>query len=1102
MSAAIDVLHVDDDPSVLDLAEAYFERELDSVAVTSETDPEAALELLADDTFDCVVSDYDMPPMDGLEFFEALRERNQKIPFVLYTGKGSEEIASQALNAGVTGYFQKGGPEQLRRLANRVDQAVDEYRTKEIAERYSTVIEALGYPVYVVDGTGVFRFVNEPFAELTGYDREEIIGQTPGFIKDDAAVQEAEDRLGTILSDSGPDVQHFGVDIVPKEGDPIPCRDHMAALPYDGECFEGSVGILRDVSDERERREELETKTRALDEAPVGITITDPQQDDNPMVYVNDRFVEMTGYDREESIGVNCRFLQGPDTEEASVQQLRDAIDADEPTSVELLNYRKDGTEFWNRVSIAPISDADGTVTHWVGFQEDITAFKERARGGARTAERPARLLRQHRLARPAEPAERRAGARRTGARGLGRRGEPRRRPRRARPHGVDRRAHPRARPRGRDGRRPGTRRPRGGRRRQLVDRRHRVGGPLRRDRARGARRPGPASEPLREPHAERGRARRLRRLDPRRRALGRLLRRGRRAGDRPRRGRLPLRTRRERRGGDHRVRPRDRSGDSHRARLVRRGDDRRGRRRAVRGPRRRQADSGGPLSRAPGTPPSLRQEADRLPPFTRTFIVRSERRANGTALRRHRHRPARDRAGARADGRCRRELLPHRRPPAVRLQRPRRHRGAARRGDRGRRGRGHAHRTAAHRDRPLAFRVPQQPLATVHGTAVGPCRRSPAVRPRRNPPPRYRERPVHDRDELPGPRRTARDPGARRGAHHPRDGRAGQRVRRERRRPRRQLRRVQHVPTHRVRLRPDPRGRGRRGGPVRPLARRIAGPRRVRRRLRRGLCGGVPQLRAGVPARPGRRCRGRGGRRRVDPGPRRGPPARPGVHARARHRHDGRVYRAVRDAPEPGERPAGPGPDLVRRAVRGRDDRERDLPGPGGPRQRPDRSPAVPARRVRPPRPDDAASGDRDGAGADDARPARAGGRGRVRVRAVARARRRPRPRGRVGDHAVGAHDGVRVRGRPGAAGVRLARRLRLRRPLRGRGRRRRARAGRGVHAGRGDAERRRRAGRRGGRGLTRPGHPRAAAIGLWRCSGRRRAGSLALINGPNSPH
>ncbi|OYR49403.1 hybrid sensor histidine kinase/response regulator [Halorubrum sp. Ea1] len=388
MPERIDVLHVDDDPSVLDLTEAYLERELDDVAVTSVTAAADALDELDGGRFDCIVSDYDMPGMDGLEFFDRLRETDRSIPFVLYTGKGSEEIASRALNAGVTGYFQKGGPEQLRRLANRVHQAVDEHRTREIADRYSTVIDALGYPVYVVDETGTFEFVNEPFAELTGYDVEEIVGSTPGLIKGDDAVAESEDRLGTILSSTGPDIQRFRVDIEPKQGEPIPCRDHMAALPYDGDCFEGSVGILRDVSDEVERREELETKTRALDEAPVGITITDPDRTDNPMEYVNDRFVEMTGYDREESIGVNCRFLQGPDTDEESVAQLREAIEAEEPASVELLNYRKDGTEFWNRVSVAPIRGANGRVTEWVGFQQDITAFKQREAALERQNER------------------------------------------------------------------------------------------------------------------------------------------------------------------------------------------------------------------------------------------------------------------------------------------------------------------------------------------------------------------------------------------------------------------------------------------------------------------------------------------------------------------------------------------------------------------------------------------------------------------------------------------------------------------------------------------------------------------------------------------
>ncbi|MFC7185421.1 PAS domain S-box protein [Halorubrum yunnanense] len=388
MPEQIDVLHVDDDPSVLDLTEAYLERELEDVAVTAVTEPSAALDELDGGRFDCIVSDYDMPEMDGLEFFERVCEIDCSAPFMLYTGKGSEEIASQALNAGVTGYFQKGGPEQLRRLANRVHQAVDEHRTKELADRYSTVIEALGYPVYVVDETGTFEFVNEPFAELTGYDVEEIVGSKPGLIKGDDAVSESEDRLGTILSSSSPDIQRFRVDIEPKEGEPIPCRDHMAALPYEGECFDGSVGILRDVSDEVERREELETKTRALDEAPVGITVSDPDRPDNPMVYVNDRFVDMTGYGREESIGVNCRFLQGPDTDEESVSELRRAVEAEESTSVELLNYRKDGSEFWNRVSIAPIRDGDGRTTEWVGFQEDITAFKEREEALRRQNER------------------------------------------------------------------------------------------------------------------------------------------------------------------------------------------------------------------------------------------------------------------------------------------------------------------------------------------------------------------------------------------------------------------------------------------------------------------------------------------------------------------------------------------------------------------------------------------------------------------------------------------------------------------------------------------------------------------------------------------
>ncbi|MEF8774496.1 MAG: PAS domain S-box protein, partial [Halobacteriales archaeon] len=130
----------------------------------------------------------------------------------------------------------------------------------------------------------------------------------------------------------------------------------------------------------RERRErQLWLKNRAMDEAPVGITISDPDREDNPLTYVNDHFLALTGYDRDEVIGRNCRFLQGEDTREEPIAEMARAVDEEEPVTVELRNYRKDGTEFWNQVTIAPIRD-DGEVTHYVGFQMDVTDRKERER--------------------------------------------------------------------------------------------------------------------------------------------------------------------------------------------------------------------------------------------------------------------------------------------------------------------------------------------------------------------------------------------------------------------------------------------------------------------------------------------------------------------------------------------------------------------------------------------------------------------------------------------------------------------------------------------------------------------------------------------------
>ncbi|MCL9812832.1 PAS domain-containing protein [Natranaeroarchaeum aerophilus] len=135
----------------------------------------------------------------------------------------------------------------------------------------------------------------------------------------------------------------------------------------------GRLWRCRDITDQRERERELELKNRAIDEAPVGVTITDPDLEDNPMIYVNEQFEQLTGYTSEEVLGRNCRILQGEQTQPRPVAELREAIDEERPVDVELRNYRSDGSMFWNRVTIAPVKDEDGTVRNYVGFQQNVT---------------------------------------------------------------------------------------------------------------------------------------------------------------------------------------------------------------------------------------------------------------------------------------------------------------------------------------------------------------------------------------------------------------------------------------------------------------------------------------------------------------------------------------------------------------------------------------------------------------------------------------------------------------------------------------------------------------------------------------------------------
>ena len=131
----------------------------------------------------------------------------------------------------------------------------------------------------------------------------------------------------------------------------------------------------------------LALKDRALEVASEGFTIADARLPGQPLIYANQGFERITGYSIADVMGRNCRFLQGPDTDPAAMAEIRAALAEARPCLVEILNYRKDGSTFWNRLSITPVRDGAGNVTHFIGVQSDVTARRQAEDALRRTTE-------------------------------------------------------------------------------------------------------------------------------------------------------------------------------------------------------------------------------------------------------------------------------------------------------------------------------------------------------------------------------------------------------------------------------------------------------------------------------------------------------------------------------------------------------------------------------------------------------------------------------------------------------------------------------------------------------------------------------------------
>ncbi|PSQ32725.1 hybrid sensor histidine kinase/response regulator [Halobacteriales archaeon SW_10_68_16] len=255
---SIRVLHVEDDPDFADLTAIFLERESGRFAVETVTDPNEGLARVEDHPPDCVVSDYEMPGMNGIELLRAVRSRYPDLPFILFTGKGSEEVASDAISAGVTDYLNKaGGTQQYELLATRVHNAVEKARMEAERQRRLHAIETAREGIAFLDSDFRFITVNEAYADLFGYDPEEMVGESWRLLYDEETIEEEVGEIGAALGDQE---YYRGEQTFRRADGSSFVADHVVSQT-EGQEY---VCLVRDVTERKEHERELREQREQL----------------------------------------------------------------------------------------------------------------------------------------------------------------------------------------------------------------------------------------------------------------------------------------------------------------------------------------------------------------------------------------------------------------------------------------------------------------------------------------------------------------------------------------------------------------------------------------------------------------------------------------------------------------------------------------------------------------------------------------------------------------------------------------------------------------------------------------------------------------------
>lgn len=363
----ITILIVDDYPHILSFLSEMVG--LKGYKIKQANSGKLALKSVIESRIDLILMDVKMPEIDGCEVCKQLKAnpKTQNIPVIFLSALSDVAERIKGFQAGGIDYISK--PVQREEVLTRIENQLTikklnlklEEKNKQLKkeieikknteDNLSAIITNMSEGLMIINREGKIVFVNPATELLWEKSAPELIGE----------------EIGLPLV-NGNETEIY---IRQKSGKVLFIETHIGEIIWEEKT--AYLLTLKDVTERRREQERLKLLERAIFTAPQGIVISDISTDERPVIYANSGFEKTTGYSISEVIGTNCRFLQGTDTNQPEIKELRQAIASGKKCSVVLQNTRKDGNKFWNEVTISPVHNDFGSLTHYVGVQVDVT---------------------------------------------------------------------------------------------------------------------------------------------------------------------------------------------------------------------------------------------------------------------------------------------------------------------------------------------------------------------------------------------------------------------------------------------------------------------------------------------------------------------------------------------------------------------------------------------------------------------------------------------------------------------------------------------------------------------------------------------------------